>query len=226
MELKKNSVEQAEDPGAIQALLISRIMNLDAHLTQHTYNFLTFNVFLATALAIAVGFSAQVPGFSYLIPLLGCAISALHLALGRRLERGILFFREYLHLVEKKTKVAVDLPLFDFYERSQAETVFGEIQHDGKNSRPMYRTFPWSLPFIRSTNTLTGVGLPTLIAAFWFASLFFLFWRDLSGWMRCLALVLLGIAFFLLQWHTWLRPPAKPRAVTQVNQAGPDVKAT
>lgn len=194
----------------VHKLVLAKINHEDTMLQVRTYNFLTENTFLAAILAVFLSSSNSNPLVSYLISALGLFLSVFQVALGRRAERAILFWRVYAHLLENKMDTPLDSALFNFYNFGSSDVFFGKIVTENHSGRPMYKTLPWSLPFLRSTNVLIGVLIPTVITIFW------------AGLLYSLAGICCGVVYFgfhllipLLAisaiFYLWYFTPAKPQ---------------
>lgn len=188
----------------LHQLLIDRIYHEDSLFAQRTYNFLTANAFLAAALA----FSTNMAELAYVIGGLGFILALCHLALGRRTERTILFWREYLKRLEEKLDVRLDSALIQFFKTANAKTPVGLIVGEGDSPRPMYRTFPWCLR-MHSTNTLLGVVLPSFIGLFWMMVWFIVLkGPSCEAWITCSVLLI----FLIVSTFFWL--PSKPQDIS------------
>ena len=133
----------------------------DQLMVQRTYNFLSTNAFLAAALALSstrIGVAAVIASF-------GIVLSIYQVALGRRTERAILFFRRYLSLLEAQIGIPIDSALFNFYEYGSVILPGGRIIKESSDQLNMYDAPPWK--WVRSTNVLVGVTLPWTICLFW-----------------------------------------------------------
>ncbi len=152
--------DKTAHPAQIHRLVLSRVYHEDILLTHRTYNFLTLNVFLG---ALAVLGSGKYEGLVYLLASVGATLPCFQIAFGRRINRAIAFWREYLKLIEDAAGIPVDHMLFTFYDKGTVETPWGKIRGTGKNPLPVYGTFPWS--WMPSTNAVIGVLVPWLILA-------------------------------------------------------------
>lgn len=188
----------------LQGWLIGRLQHEDMLFMQRTYNFLTLNIFLGAILVLGTNsISVAVPGFDFAVALMGFILSCLQIAFGRRIECAINFFREYLWMVERETGIAVDRPLFEFYESAYVATPWGVISSRGSH-RPIYETFPWSL--MPSSNTLMGIWLPWMVAMLWL-----LFVGTKLYGKSTLLFALVVVVFLALSVFTWIWPrPSLP----------------
>lgn len=185
----------------VHSLVLSRLYHEDLLLTQRTYNFLTFNVFLGALLVLASSSNGYAFGILwFLFAILGISVACLQIAFGRRIERAIGFWREYLKLLERASGLPVDHVLFEFYKTAKIDTEWGRIIAKGKNKRAMYSTFPWSR--MPSTNTMIGVLLPWVVATLWFGVLAVPLWLGKSYLQAGLALAV----WILLAFFTWVWP--------------------
>jgi hypothetical protein len=193
---------------AVQRLVLDRLYHEDLLLTQRTYNFLTFNVFLGAVLVLgSSGSSPAMPGLWYIISFLGVIVACLQVTFGRRIDVAIAFWREYLKLLEADSGLPVDHMLFDFYRTGQAKTEWGRIGTKLQNRRAMFEIFPWNR--MPSTNVMIGVLLPWLIATLWFAAVMVRLYRG----SHFIALGLTSLVFLLVTTRTWIWPlPGNPRA--------------
>jgi len=189
----------------VHRLVLERLYHEDLLLTQRTYNYLTFNVFLAAAAAFT-GVSRDSLGlFGGLIVVVGAVVSVLQGSLGRRIEKAITFWREYARSIEEAERIPVDHLLFAFYRDGRVQTPWGAIGKREQERRAMYKTWPWS--WMPSTNTMIGVLLPFLIATVWLLAAFIPLLRSGECWLpAAIAAVWLYILI-----TTWVWPlPATP----------------
>jgi hypothetical protein len=201
--MSQQSAVDKERIRIVHNLVLNRLYHEDYLLTQRTYNFLTFNVFLGAVYTLNFSQSRS-PSIGYLVAILGIILSTLHIALGHRIDRSIAFWREYLKLLEDSASLPVDHVLFDFYETAEVKTDWGTITHRGKNRRPMFKTFPWSI--MPSTNLMIGVLLPWLISTIWFAAMAIPLYRN-----NRFLLVFVFLGYILVTAFTWWGPrPAWP----------------
>lgn len=191
--------------GEVHRLVLQRLYHEDTLLTQRTYNYLTFNVFLVAALAFGGATKDSLGLFGGLIVAVGATVSVLQGAFGRRIEKAIIFWREYARLIEDKAKIPVDHLLFDFYREGKVSTPWGVIGKREERRKPMYNTWPWS--WMPSTNTMVGVLLPFLIASVWLLAALIPLARAGCFWPSVIIVAL----WLCLTIITWLWPlPATP----------------
>jgi hypothetical protein len=200
----------------IHELLRVRIYHEDVRIAAHTYNFLTLNAFLAAVLGVALSINpaASHSKFNYLIVSFGLAATLIHYALARRAQRTIFFFREYLTLVEQRMGLMFDRALYEFYTHAHVHIPFVGLidapSGKGHRRKPLYSSFPWAIPGLRSSNTLLAVAIPALIGLFWTATAAIL-WRK-SGGALAGGVAILGVyALCCLLAH--FARPSKPLAV-------------
>ena len=198
------------DLAEVHKLVLAKISHEDTMLQVRTYNFLTENTFLAAILAVFLSSSNSEPVISYLISVLGLFLSVIQIALGRRAERAILFWRVYVQLLENKIDMPLDSALFKFYKAGSSDVFFGKIVTENHSGRPMYETIPWSLPFLRSSNVMIGVLIPTVITIFWAGLLYSLagICCEVTYWGFHLLIPLLAISAIF---YLWYFTPAKPQ---------------
>jgi hypothetical protein len=200
----------------IHSFLVSRIYHEDLLLSQRTYNFVTINTFLVTALAITFLNSPEsVSGLPYIISIFGIFFTFLHLSLGRATERAITFWREYLRVLENVMQLKLDSAMFEFYKKGTVDTGFDivisnpqkEENNAENNSMPKQIGLPlaWIPSFLSSTNIWVGVLIPWLVATFWFSIIVILLYRAGKSGMICL-LVMLFVSFFVATWFSPFAP--------------------
>lgn len=182
--------------------LIERIYHEDNLLAQRTLNLVTANAFLTAALAFSVD---KMSGLPYIIVIIGLILAELWVALGRRSERVITFFRESLSLVETRD-YQPDRALFDFFRTGEAKTPMGNIKTDKHSQQPMFRTFPWIIPGM-STNVFIGTLIPSVVTLFWVSTLVLLLSKDGVVWLAALS----GILSISWLGYNWIWPPASPK---------------
>lgn len=200
----------------IHELLRARIYHEDVRIAAHTYNFLTLNAFLAAVLGVALSINpaASHSKFNYLIVSFGLAATLIHYALARRAQRTIFFFREYLTLVEQRMGLMFDRALYEFYTHAHVRIPFiGLIDAPsakGHRRKPLYSSFPWSIPGLRSSNTLLAVAIPALIGLFWTVTAAIL-WRKSGGSLSVVGAIISTYVICCLLAH--LARPSKPLAI-------------
>ena len=202
----------------VHPLLIDRIYHEDQLLSQRTYNFLTINVFLATALALS--FTANLNrSFGYIIMLFALVLAVCQVFLGQRTARAILFWREYTRIVEEVNGIEFDRMLFLYYKTASVNTRAGMIGQAKVTQKPMNSIFPWNLriPFtnryiIPSTNSLVGIVIPWLVSIFWFWVLLAFLYKDNLIW----AMAVVGIPFLFIVIASLIKIPAVPKGIAKI----------
>jgi len=183
---------------ALHGLLINRLYHEDQLFVQRTSNFITINAFLIAAFALSFNVN-EIKYFPYIIAGFGLLFALVQVPVGWRLEGTSNFWREYLWLSEKQIGINFDHALFDFYEKGEAKTTFGLICHVKKQKKPIYKTFPWNMPFVRSMNILLGISIPWVIAILWLLFIIILLFHQGFYWFP----LLLIVSFFLLFSASW-----------------------
>lgn len=195
----KQTVSAAE----VHKLVLARLYHEDTLLTQRTYNYLTFNVFLAAILAFKGVNGMSLGPFGYLVAAMGAIISILQVAFGRRIETAIDFWRVYARAIEEKAEIPVDHLLFIFYKTGEVDTPWGTISKREVNRKAVFKTLPWR--WMPSTNTMIGVLLPFLIGTLWFLAMII---SLKNAWL----LAVVAIVWFCTMFLTWFWPlPATPK---------------
>jgi hypothetical protein len=191
----------------LHGLVTDRIYHEDNLLSQRTYNFLTFNVFLAAVLTLYFGERASViPGLGYLLALLGIVLSVLQTALGRRIDIAIAFWRRYLRMIEKSARIPMDHTLFEFYLKGEVETVLGVVRSEDAKPRAMFSALPWKI--IPSTNLMVGVLFPWLLSTLWFVVIVMLLFSNHHYYWVSIAV----FGYFIVTVFAWCYPlPSYPR---------------
>lgn len=199
------------DPERIHQLALQRLYHEDLLLTQRTYNFLTFNVFLGALLVFGGTSQGNLTAAGFFMVAVGAIVSTIQAAFGRRIEKAITFWREYVRMIERKANLPLDHLLFDFYQggdrNGEVVTPWGSIIRKEASRPAMYKTWPWS--WMPSTNTAIGVLLPFLIATLWLLAPTVAFMQSQRYWLALVPGVL-WLALFIFVW--WYPLPATPVA--------------
>lgn len=183
---------------ALHGLLINRLYHEDQLFVQRSNNFLTVNAFLIAAFALSFHIE-EIAYFPYIIAGFGLLFALLQVPVGWRLEGTSNFWREYLWLAEKQIGINFDHALFDFYENGEAKTSFGLISVVEKQKKPIYKTFPWNMPFVHSMNILLGISIPWIIAIFWLLFIIILLFHKGFYWFSLL-IIISFLFLFLTSW--------------------------
>lgn len=201
----------------LHTLLIERIYHEDQLLSQRTYNFLTINVFLATAFALSFTANINRP-FGYIIMLFALILAIFQVFLGQRTARAILFWREYTKLVEEENGIEFDQLLFQYYKTARVNTRAGIIDRTKVTQPPMNSIFPWNLclPFtnhhiVPSTNTLVGIVIPWMVSIFWFWILLEFLYNDHLIWV----IPIVVIPFLFIVIISIIKIPAIPEGISK-----------
>jgi len=212
MSVHSNPPNLSPDPKHIHQLVLQRLYHEDLLLTQRTYNFLTFNVFLGTLLVIGGVSQGTLNSLGIFVGVLGAAVATIQTAFGRRIEKAITFWREYAGIIERNANLPVDHLLFDYYaggvQNGEVRTPWGSIIRKEPCRPAMYQTWPWS--WMPSTNTAIGVLLPFFIGTVWLLALIVTFVKG----HKCFLAWIPGIYWLALFIFAWFYPlPATPKGV-------------
>ncbi|MBI2351330.1 MAG: hypothetical protein HYV00_07625 [Deltaproteobacteria bacterium] len=198
----------AADGKHIHQLVLQRLYHEDVLLTQRTYNFLAFNVFLGALLAIGGTSTSGLELGRWFAVFIAVIIATIQTAFGRRIEKAIAFWRVYARMIEDKEALPVDHLLFDFYQTGKAETPWGQIICEETDRKAMYDTWPWSR--MPSTNTAIGVLLPYCVGTLWLGAAA---WWALSAGAQPWTVLLPVVYWVLFSCFAWWRPlPATPKS--------------
>ena len=189
----------------IHKLALERLYHEDTLLTHRTYNYLTFNVFLAAVLALGGVSRTSIGIYGYFVAAVGAIVSVLQVAFGRRIEAAIDFWRVYVRVIEEKCKIPMDHLLFTFYSSGEVVTPWGTITKREVGRKAVFKTWPWS--WIPSTNTLIGVFLPFVIGSLWFLVTFISLASTGARWRSALVVAAWLCALALTFWPL----PASPK---------------
>lgn len=201
-------VSERVSAAEIHKLALARLYHEDTLLTQRTYNYLTFNVFLAAVLAFAGTSQLSLGFFVYLVTAIGAVVSILQMAFGRRIEVAIDFWRVYVRAIEQKADIPIDHLLFTFYKEGKVDTAWGTISAQA-GRKAVFNTPPWS--WMPSTNTMVGVFLPFLIGTLWFVTAFLAVRNADAKWLSWGV----AIVWFCTMVLAWFWPlPARPKRET------------
>lgn len=149
--------------------IIARIYHEDILLAQRTYNFLTLSVFLG---AVLVAVPAESPSLRTGLCILGLILSAVHIAMGRTLERTLVYWRLLIREVEARLGWARDASMYDFFDFCAVMLPDGariQPMRNGVLMDPATQGRSWLKRM--TMNLLTGVFLPSSVALVWCAFL-------------------------------------------------------
>lgn len=175
----------------VHGFVIQSIYHEDRLLLDRTRNFITANAFLAAGLAVSYTVTREATDLTYIIGAVALVLALLQVALGRRSERAIFFWRVYAEMLEKLLDLPLDSSLFAFYEKGRAKVKPGEIVSKHPGQKPMFSSVPWVFSFMPSTNILVGVVIPWLVAWFWTSIIGLILWPLDHSWAIGLAMVVL-----------------------------------
>lgn len=150
---------------SLHQFIVARIYHEDILLAQRTYNFLTLSVFLG---AVLVAVPAETPDLRAALCVFGLVVSGVHIAMGRTLERTLVYWRLLIREVEGRLGWARDTGMYDFFDYRPVRLPDGTVIMPTRKGIPVEHVAKGWSPLKRFTmNLLTGVFIPVSVALVW-----------------------------------------------------------